>query len=394
MTESPETDERQASEATARPTYPGLDGRTRGTSAGPVAGMVAGWERSLKSPMTGVTAEGLVEPGLYPLGSTGARTWPIAASAADFVASLDAAARAEALRPIDSDDWRRWCNFAPNLMRHGVLLESLSDVDRDRALDLMRQTLSVSGFDTARKIMRLNQTLAEMTGHRDDYGEWLYWLTIFGAPSPDQPWGWQVDGHHLVVNTLVLGDQLVTTPMFWGSEPVAATSGVYAGTVVLQEEERQGQSLLQSLTPAQQAVAVLSGELPSEVITGSFRDNFELRYEGIAYGDLATDQQAALRRLIEVYIGRTRPDHAAVKMAEIDQHLERTYFAWIGGTGPDAVFYYRIHSPVVLIEFDHLPGVAFMNSHPTRKHIHTVVRTPNGNDYGKDLLRQHHEQWH
>ncbi|TKD45121.1 MAG: hypothetical protein E5W98_14755 [Mesorhizobium sp.] len=27
----------------------------------------------------------------------------------------------------------------------------------------------------------------------------------------------------------------------------------------------------------------------------------------------------------------------------------------------------------------------------TRGHIHTVVRTPNGNDYGKDLLRQHHE---
>ena len=26
---------------------------------------------------------------------------------------------------------------------------------------------------------------------------------------------------------------------------------------------------------------------------------------------------------------------------------------------------------------------------PSRDHIHTVVRTPNGNDYGKDLLRQH-----
>ena len=28
---------------------------------------------------------------------------------------------------------------------------------------------------------------------------------------------------------------------------------------------------------------------------------------------------------------------------------------------------------------------------PTRDHVHTVVRTPNGNDYGKDLLRQHYE---
>ena len=27
---------------------------------------------------------------------------------------------------------------------------------------------------------------------------------------------------------------------------------------------------------------------------------------------------------------------------------------------------------------------------PIRQHIHAVVRTPNGNDYGKDLLRQHY----
>jgi hypothetical protein len=45
----------------------------------------------------------------------------------------------------------------------------------------------------------------------------------------------------------------------------------------------------------------------------------------------------------------------------------------------------------VLIEFDHHPGVAFDNVVPSRNHIHTVVRTPNGGDYGVDLLRQHHE---
>ena len=30
---------------------------------------------------------------------------------------------------------------------------------------------------------------------------------------------------------------------------------------------------------------------------------------------------------------------------------------------------------------------------PFREHIHAVVRTPNGNDYGKDLLRQHYMQY-
>jgi len=29
---------------------------------------------------------------------------------------------------------------------------------------------------------------------------------------------------------------------------------------------------------------------------------------------------------------------------------------------------------------------------PNHEHIHVVVRTPNGNDYGKDVLRQHYTQ--
>jgi hypothetical protein len=38
----------------------------------------------------------------------------------------------------------------------------------------------------------------------------------------------------------------------------------------------------------------------------------------------------------------------------------------------------------------HTPGIVYDNDTPSRDHIHTVVRTPNGNDYGKDLLRQHY----
>ena len=83
-------------------------------------------------------------------------------------------------------------------------------------------------------------------------------------------------------------------------------------------------------------------------------------------------------------------------MADVRAHLGRTYFAWIGPTDANSVFYYRIHSPVILIEFDHQRPVGTRHlldpSRPTRQHIHAVVRTPNGNDYGKDLLRQHYLQ--
>jgi hypothetical protein len=38
-------------------------------------------------------------------------------------------------------------------------------------------------------------------------------------------------------------------------------------------------------------------------------------------------------------------------------------------------------------------GIAFDNDAPSRHHVHTVVRTPNGNEYGRDLLRQLHARF-
>ena len=81
--------------------------------------------------------------------------------------------------------------------------------------------------------MRLNETIAEMTGRYDQYGEGHYWFTIMGTPSAEEPWGWQLDGHHLVINYFVLKDQIVMTPTFMGSEPVYAASGKYRGIRVL-----------------------------------------------------------------------------------------------------------------------------------------------------------------
>jgi hypothetical protein len=83
-------------------------------------------------------------------------------------------------------------------------------------------------------------------------------------------------------------------------------------------------------------------------------------------------------------------------MDEVRAHIADTRFGWRGGVADDAVFYYRIQSPVIFIEFDHQGPIALSGDRgtPTRNHIHTVVRTPNGNDYGKDLLRQHLESHH
>ena len=82
--------------------------------------------------------------------------------------------------------------------------------------------------------MKLNHTLGELNNNNfQEYGEWLYHITIMGEPSATEPWGWQLDGHHVIINYFVLGDQVVMTPLFVGSEPVIAESGKYEGTMIL-----------------------------------------------------------------------------------------------------------------------------------------------------------------
>ncbi len=106
---------------------------------------------------------------------------------------------------------------------------------------------------------------------------------------------------------------------------------------------------------------------------------------------MTSAQKKLLRALINKYLGNMAEPHRRVRMEEIDKYLDRTYFSWVGDAQPPQIFYYRIHSPVVLIEFDHqAPVASSLDRAPTRNHLHTVVRTPNGNDYGKDSLRQHY----
>jgi len=363
-------------------------------------------ERSVRDPFEGITADGAIVPGLYPLRATGVSTDPIRRAAVEFLDSLNAAQRQQVSFDITSDAWRRWWNIHPFLMRHGVQLEDLADHQREAALRLVERALSASGFRTARDIMRLNHTIGEITGSWTEYGEWVYFISLFGQPSETEPWGWQIDGHHLIVNCFVLGDQIVATPLFMGSEPMVAETGIYQGTSVLQPEQNEGLKFILSLRAEQRSQAILYDSILSTVLppergigadgrvqTAAFRDNVQIPYEGIRATDLGIVQREQLVRLVARYTGKLRDGHAELWLDTVRQHLDDTHFVWMGGTGPDDVFYYRIHSPVILIEFDHQPGIAFDSNEPTRNHIHTVVRTPNGNDYGMDYLRQHHARF-
>ncbi|MEW4486819.1 DUF3500 domain-containing protein [Thalassoglobus sp. JC818] len=350
---------------------------------------------SLGQPFRGVSIGGDIEPGLFEIESTGVTTAPVVEAANAFLASLSEPQREKTTFPVDDLEWRKWDNrHSPP--RQGVGFDEMSEQQRNLAFGLMKASLSARGLKLSKDIMKLNGTLAELADNYDEYGEWLYWITIMGDPSESEPWGWQVDGHHLVINYFVLGDQVVMSPVFLGSEPIRATSGKFAGTEVMQAAQDKGLDFVLSLDSDQKAKAVVSSTKPGNNNLGeAYKDNIDLPEEGLLVSELRPEQKELLLVVIEEFIGNMRSEHAAVKMSEVKEHLDRTRFVWVGGTSDEDVYYYRIQSPVVMIEFDHQRRVApFRTSEPTRDHIHAVIRTPNGNDYGKDLLRQHLEQHH
>ena len=354
-------------------------------------------ERGLAEPFRGVTADGTVVPGLFPVRSTGVSTEPVRAAAAGFLATLTADQRTRTQFGSEDDEWRKWMN-QHFYRRQGVSFGEMTEAQKDGALGLLRASLSARGLVLTRDIMRLNTTLAELNGNNfTEYGEGFYYLTVMGEPSAKEPWGWQLDGHHLIVNYFVLGDQVVMTPSFFGSEPAIAHAGKYKGTAVLQEEQAMGLALLRSLDAGQRAKAVLGTEkTANQNQTEAWKDNAVVPHAGLGVREMNPSQRQQVEALIERYVGNMDDGHAKVKMEEVRRHLDETRFAWVGAAEDDSVFYYRLQSPVILIEFDHQVPVGLRHiadpKRPFREHIHTVVRTPNGNDYGKDLLRQHLEK--
>jgi hypothetical protein len=347
----------------------------------------------MAAPFKGITTAGEPVTGLFPIQKTGISLQPVVEAGRNFLQSLSPEQRAGASFDLDTGPWRAWHNMHVYMIRHGALLNDMTEAQRDAALGLLQTSLSAAGYQVARDVMKLNEHICEVTNKPGEYGQWYYWMSIMGTPSASAPWGWQIDGHHLIINCFVLGDQIVLTPNFMGSEPVEAKFGKYKGIRVFAQEEANGYGLMSTLSPEQRAQATIGEKLPWDVWGTAFNDNLVLPHQGLHDSDMAAEQREKLEQLIGIYTGRIRPGHAELRFAEVKRHLSATRFAWIGAVNDVDPFYYRVHNPVILIEFDHQPGIAYDNDDHTRNHIHTLVRTPNGNDYGKDLLRQHYRQF-
>jgi hypothetical protein len=365
------------------------------------------WEALYRQAFKGITTDENVVPGLYALAPNGAPSEAMVNAAARLLEQLSPDQRAALVFPVDAREWRRWNNTEIHVHRYGLRLDEIPGGLRETILALVRESLSAKGYDKARDVMRLNHFLGELVGNTRVLGEWSYNFSLFGAPSANDPWGWQLMGHHLALNCFVLGRQMVLSPAFLGAEPNYADTGPFAGTRLFQDEEHGGLELMRSLAPAQRERAILyhstmGGDLPPQRrhradqlhLGGAFQDNRIVPYEGARVAEFSGGQRRRLLDLVAAFVEPLPEGPLKARMDEVERHLPDTHFCWIGGTDEDSTFYYRIQSPVVMVEFDQHSGVFLTNERPARFHIHTIVRTPNGNDYGADLLRLHYERSH
>ena len=350
-------------------------------------------------PYVGITTDGKPIENLFPIKKTGVTTAPIKNSVIAFLGTLTKEQKAISIFPIESDEWRRWHNIE-RWKRAGVCLEDMNTKQKDLVFAFLKESLSARGLQKAKDIMTMEAYLATLVPDNKFLGGEKYWFTFFGTPSDTEPWGWQIEGHHLVINYFVLGDQVVMTPTFMGSEPTLIDSGENKGLRTFVKEEKKGLNFYLSLDSLQKKEATLWNKKDYDFNRSeAFRDNEIIAKTGIAATKLSKAQQDALLDLIAEYVNNIRDGQAKVKMTDVKLHLSETHFTWVQGDNIESPFYYRVHSPVILIEFDHQSPVFIYDKSkpypgPVKTHIHTVVRTPNGNDYGKDLLKEHLKKHH
>jgi Protein of unknown function (DUF3500) len=365
------------------------------------------WAKLAAAPFKGITTDGTVRSGLFSPEPAGAPTGAMVEAAAALLMRVTGAECGRLCFPVDSPVWQQWQNTENHVENYGLRLDETTDEVRDAVMGVLRASLSPKGYEVSRNVMRLNRFLGDLVGGAAVLGEWSYTFCLYGVPSTTEPWGWQLFGHHLSLNCLVIGGHMVLTPSFLGAEPAYADTGPFAGISLFEDEERLGLSLMRSLSEAQQRTAIVAhammgGDLPPGRwhfadhlhLGGAHQDNRIVPFEGLRANEMSALQQRNLLDLVAAYIAPMPSGPYAARMSEIERHLAETHFCWIGSFDEVSPFYYRIQSPVTFIEFDHHSGVFLTNPEPAKFHVHTIVRTPNGNDYGVDVLRQHYAKAH
>jgi hypothetical protein len=309
-----------------------------------------------------------------------------------FLATLSEKQRLSVLYAFNDERQRqRWSNLpTPMVPRGGIGLKDMTPPQRTAAMVLLASMLSGRGLEKIQQIMeadevnKINAETGRPGSRADLFGRDLYYLSILGTPSDQDPWMVQFGGHHLALNITVAGERGVLTPSLTGAQPAIYTSN---GKTVrpLANESDKAIALLNALTPQQRQQAVLPYRVPNLVL-GPGEDGKTIQPEGLKASALNERQRGMLLDLVAEWAGIIKESNAATRMAEIKAGLDDTWFAWSGATtvkpGSNITAYYRIQGPTVVIEY-----APQGQGEAATLHVHTMYRDPT-NDYGRKLTAQ------
>lgn len=322
-----------------------------------------------------------------------------------FLAMLTPEQRQKATYPFDDAERFNW-HFVPR-ERKGLPLKQMTPDQRPAAMAILKTALSQQGYDKATTIID-NENVLRVIDNRplnDTYRDpENYSFTFFGDPTTKNPWSWRIEGHHLSLQFMGLtGQVLAQTPTFFGSNPgVLQFDSSMAdkrmsdprvkdlpqkGRQVFKLETERAFALLNALTPDQRKKAVLTAVAYPEMVTSNKRSALLEKTEGLMLSEMNGDQRKLFMDLLQTYLTNYRITLAKQQMAKLEKDgLDNLRFAWAGDLTPHLGegkgWYYRIHGPTLLIEYD--------NTQSNANHIHTVVRDLT-NDFGEDLLREHYQ---
>ncbi len=301
-----------------------------------------------------------------------------------LVASLDQGQREQLLGRLDDPDLTTW-TYLPG-PRPGLSMEGLNPQQRELVLSLLRAVHSPRGGELAIGAIAVERVRRELvTGAAVDHDR--YWLRLLGDPEGEEPWGWRINGHHLAVHAITVDGRMTLTPHFVGSEPATVPTGDRAGMRLLAIEEDLARTLVTSLDDERRQVAVVSTDAPDDILT---RDDPvadpSVLPVGIARGDLGSEHQGLLDRLVRHYLDRAPAAYADACWREAEQDgLDAITFAWLGDLQLGGLHYYCVRAPGFLIEYD--------NTQDDGNHAHSVWRHLR-DDWGGDALAEHYRRGH
>ncbi len=302
-----------------------------------------------------------------------------------YLASLPPELRARTTFPFGTDERVNW-HYVP-IERKGVALREMTSAQKHLAEALLAAGLSQQGIIKAHTIMSLDQILKDMEkGKGPERDPEKYYVSIFGEPADPGTWGYRFEGHHISLNFTVVNGRIASSPNFFGANPAEVKEGPRAGLRALMREEDLGRDLIQSLSGDQRSIAIVDKTAYKDILTSDSRKAALSGHpNGIPFAKMNAKQKEILTELVTEYATNFPSQIADLRLEQFRKTEGNLFFAWAGGVERGQPHYYRIQTPVFLIEYDDTQNNA--------NHIHSVWRDFEG-DFGMDLLAQHYRSSH